>query len=169
MSEEVQRVNDAWEMIEEWFAKNKPEYKLAPGASDAEIEKLETHLGMAIPDALKASLKRHNGVDELEWPKGEFLSIESIIRDWDMRTGIFEGLDEEADQEEGMIKAGWWHKEWIPIDADGAGNGACMDLAPGPKGKKGQIIDFDHESGPNGPHFEDLGEYLEAVCDDLRG
>ncbi len=164
---EVERVNDAWEMIEEWFAKNKPEYKLNPGASEEEIQKLETHLGQTIPDALKASLKRHNGVEEIQWPKGEFLSVESIIRDWDMRTGLFDSQDE-TDHKDGMIKSGWWRKEWIPIDADGAGNGACLDLAPGAKGQKGQIIDFDHECGPSGPNHEELGEYLEECYDELN-
>jgi len=168
MSEVVERVIEAWEMIEEWFAKNKPTYKLAPGASAADIEKLETRIGLPLPEELKASLMRHDGVDELHWPKGELCSVEGILRDWEMRAEIFDAA-EDGDAEGGMFKAGWWRNSWIPIDADGAGNGACIDLEPGTKGKKGQIIDFDHETGPNGPQYEDLGDYMEACVDDLRG
>jgi len=165
---EVYRIDDAWEMIEEWFAKKEPTFKLNPGASAADIEKLETRIGLTLPEELKASLMRHDGVDELHWPKGEFCSVESILRDWEMRADIF-AEEEDKDAEGGVMKAGWWRKGWIPIDADGAGNGTCIDLVPGSKGKKGQIIDFDHETGPNGPHYDDFADYLEAMVDELRG
>ena len=40
----------------------------------------------------------------------------------------------------------WWHRNWIPITSDQCGNLECIDLAPGPRGTHGQIIDFDHET-----------------------
>ncbi len=76
MSTQVEKVNAIWDRIEKWFAENKPTEELPAGASPADIISLETHLGRAIPEELKASLLRHNGLDNIS--KGQLLAANEI-------------------------------------------------------------------------------------------
>ena len=166
---QVERVNAAWDRIEKWFSEKAPDMELGAGAGAADITALETHIGVALPEELKASLMRHNGVEN--WTKGELLSTGRIKNEWDWRSGLAEdeGYGERPGEDNEFIKNCWFDNSWIPIDADGGGNGACLDLNPGPKGTVGQILDLDHESGPSGPLFSDFAAYLEKAAEELEG
>ena len=37
----------------------------------------------------------------------------------------------------------WWHPEWIPLLRSESGVRLCLDLAPGPAGQVGQMIQLD--------------------------
>ena len=52
---------------------------------------------------------------------------------------------------------------WIVFADDGGGNAYAMDLTPGPKGKIGQIVQFDHETF-DPPQFvaDSLTDFLEG-------
>jgi len=168
MISEADRVNKAWDKIEAWFAKNDPTAKLNPGASASDIHDLETKINLTIPEDLKVSLLRHNGVADPHWSKGNLNSIEEIIREWEGWADMEE--DEMADagpKDNEYIQPYFWSKLWIPIDADGAGNGAVVDTNPGPKGKVGQVLHFDHGMGPSGPLYLSFADYLEDACDSL--
>ncbi len=41
----------------------------------------------------------------------------------------------------------WWHPGWIPLLRNDGGVRLCLDLAPGPAGQLGQIIQLDFDSG----------------------
>ncbi len=164
---QIERVNAAWDRIEKWYAEKIPDCELGAAAAAADITSVETHLGLTLPEELKASLMRHNGVGY--WPSAELLSADRIKDEWDVWAGLiddgtFDGLSGDDDD---RLQKCWYDKKWIPIDADGCGNGACLDLNPGPKGTVGQILNMDHELGPK-LIFQDFAGYLESVAAKLE-
>jgi len=165
---QVERVNAAWDRIDKWYNEKFAEAELPGGAAAADITALETHMNLTLPEELKASLMRHNGVDQ--WKNGELLSIEGIKREWDCWTGLVDDgtFDDCSGDDNEFIQKCWWSKSWIPIHADGGGNGDCIDTNPGPKGAVGQIIFMDHEVGASGPDHSDFASYLEDFADQLE-
>jgi len=163
---EVEKLNAAWGRLEKWYAENHPTYTLSSGATPADIIALETHIGLTLPEEMKASLMRHDGLDQ--WSSGELLSVESIKGVWNKRAemidkGVFfdhESLVEAND----FIQKCWLSKSWVPVDSRGGADGHMVDLNPGPKGKVGQVMYFSHETGPEIPVFSDFVEYLEECA-----
>jgi len=45
----------------------------------------------------------------------------------------------------------WWHPGWVPLLCSDSGVRLCLDLAPGPAGRIGQIIKLDFDSGDQCP------------------
>jgi hypothetical protein len=41
----------------------------------------------------------------------------------------------------------WRHPAWLEFTGNGAGDGWCLDLAPGSSGSYGQVLDWSHEVG----------------------
>ncbi len=41
-----------------------------------------------------------------------------------------------------MVRTVTWHPRWIPFAEHGDGNVFAVDLAPGPRGTAGQVIEF---------------------------
>jgi cell wall assembly regulator SMI1 len=164
-------VVDAWDEIERWYEAQGAAHLILPPASGEQIATLEETLGIELPEAVTASLRRHNGSTDGGWPTGTLLSCDGILQEvsvWrDLLTsGDFDDLkDFVADGE--ALKAGWWQIGWVSLDADGGGNGAVLDLSPGPGGKVGQVIDMDHEAGPSGPIASDFVGYLKAMAAQL--
>ena len=166
----VERVNKAWDRIEVWYAKNAPKWTLSAGTSDEEIDAVAKHLEVTFPEELRVSLKRHNGIEDGHWPKGWLLPVNSIKDEWwswteTERGGDFVDDDVETD---GTFQKKFWCDKWVPIDGDGGGNCHILDLAPGPKGRIGQVLFFDHEVGPSKSDFPDFAGYLEAIADGLE-
>ena len=165
MINETERVIAAWEKIEQWYTQHASNLTLPEGASDADIQALETHLDLQFPEPFKASLRRHNGSENERWPKVRLLSLKGIQDESKVWNSI--KFDEEVTVEDGTLEETWWSKKWVPIDADGGGNGSCLDLGPGPNGKVGQIIFMDHELGAE-LMYPDYAAYLETIATDLE-
>ena len=165
----VERVNKAWDRIDAWYAKNAPDWTLPGGATDAEIDALAAHLKLTFPEEFRVSLKRHNGIPEGQWPKNWLNPVKEIQSEWDSWTELCKKDESmEATEKSDAYQNKFWCEGWVPIDSDGGGNGFVMDLAPGPKGREGQILFFDHESGPDGPRFQDFAGYLEEIANELE-
>ena len=49
-----------------------------------------------------------------------------------------------------FLKKVWWSPKWIPFAQDHLGNMKCIDLDPGSRGRKGQLIEMEvlHDQGP---------------------
>lgn len=167
----MSEITDLWEAIEGHYAAQGASRLLNPGASVQALDALEHSLGTSLPSALRESLSRHDGSSDSGWPHGELLSIERMLGERDiwmdlLRQGTFSELaDFNAGHPE--VQAGWWHAGWLPLDADGAGNGAFVDLAPGPLGTVGQVRDMDHEVGP-GVESQSLADYLQGALEALE-
>ncbi|MBH5328783.1 SMI1/KNR4 family protein [Eikenella sp. S3360] len=132
-------------------------YTLNPGATDADFAQLEQTLGFPLPEDFKALYRAANGengiagilIDE------EWLSIERITQEYKVWKTLFDdgsfqhgnGTDFGCTPEHPGIKPDfWWNPKWIPLTADGGGNGNMIDLDPAPSGTAGQIIRMWHDS-----------------------
>lgn len=110
------------------------EVKLPKGASAAAIEKAEKALGCALPDDVREFYLRHDGAGNDECFNGCLLySIERAVK----QRATLESYAKDG--------AHAIDPSWLPLTDDGGGNHHCVVLS----GKNaGQIMDFDHETGP---------------------
>lgn len=163
----------AWQVIEAWYAARGAEHLLRPGADESDLEQLEERLGARLPDQWRASIMRHDGSLDEGWPTGTLLSCNGILAEttiWRdlLRAGTFRDAHPQASANS-ALRPLWWHHQWICLDADGGGNGAMVDLAPGPDGVVGQVLDMDHETGPTGPVSDSVAGYLVDIALRLNG
>ena len=144
-------MNEVWNRIEQWLKANKPDLLslLNEGASDSEIDTLETLLSLKLPADVRTSYRRHDGVsNEIGFIEAsEVLSLEGVASQWLvwkelLDNGAFD--DFQSDPEHGVAND-WWNAAWIPITYDGAGNHICLDLAPTSDGHIGQMIEMWHD------------------------
>ncbi len=146
-------------------------------ATDDQIAALEKAIGIDLPEELKTFLKlntvRHGFT-------GNFgaMTAEDIKREWEMMKklvddGTFDGWVERRDGgnwNSGQIKKEWWSTDWIPFAVDGCGNLFCVDTAPGPNGKVGQIMNMENQDGqgPYATEWDSLENFLSAHLQYMR-
>ncbi|MGL4522863.1 MAG: SMI1/KNR4 family protein [Bacilli bacterium] len=148
-----------WKRLEQYLENNCPIllHSLSQGASDESIDWLEKEIDCSLPQAMKKSLKLHNGqkTDEfggLFWGF-TLLSVESIYEEWTIWTDLsksgafndFQLLANDA-YEERVKQDLWWRVKWIPFTSDGGGNHLCIDTEPTEYGQEGQIIEMWHDT-----------------------
>jgi len=148
-----------WVKIKEWISKNFPPIldTLNEGATDDDICKLESELGVKLPTDFIEFYKVHNGQSWTHlslFDSDRLLSTDEIIREWSGWNSVLpeinaiciemSGKPASSDPEPG-IKDYWWNAAWIPITANGSGDNYCIDLDPTPEGTKGQIIRMWHD------------------------
>ena len=164
----MSEIADLWQSIENWYADQGAAHLLRPGARVEEVDALEALMGLPLPAELRESLLRHDGSSDSGWVHGDLLSIDGMKRERAIWMGLLqEGtFDELADfnAENPAVQAGHWHPGWLPLDADGGGNGAFVDLS---LGYAGQVRDMDHEVGPSA-EAHTLTGYLQAVLSALE-
>lgn len=153
---------------------------LNDGASEAALAQLEAHLGFSMPDDVKALYRLHDG--EASWCgffKGEeWLPIENVQSEYDIwhqlyQDGCFDNGECDTDQgcspNSAAIKPDhWWNPKWLPLTADGSGNGLMIDLDPSTDGNVGQIIQMWHDEPDRSLIAPSLRAYLEAYAQDLE-
>jgi cell wall assembly regulator SMI1 len=167
----------SWQRIEAWLQENAPHIydSLQPGASEAEIAKVESQLGVALPDDVKASYRIHNGQNDkavngmFPAPPSRYSGFEpgyllhevmGIYGEWDEWKELVEGGDFDGEKSEPQpgIRDDWFHLGWLPFAHNGGGDSYCIDLDPAPGGTRGQIISMNHEIGERrliAPSFAD--------------
>jgi cell wall assembly regulator SMI1 len=170
-----------WQRIEDWMHRHAPEswQQLAPGATEEAIKRMEHILAITLPDDFRASYCRHNGGYEVELVTSmKVLPVEDMIYHWQILTELLDDedwasmppyyfKDDGLGWETGPIQPVWWHPQWIPFGMDNAGNHSCLDMAPAPGGPIGQVIDWDHESGPSRVLFPSFHQLLRAFAEQL--
>ena len=170
-------MDEIWNRIEAWLNANAPEVAagLNPPASPDELADTERELGVRFPESVRASFLRHDGqspdspglLDGWEW-----LSLERVRTEWRVWKELLDDgtfAESESDADGLQVQREWWHPAWIPLTYSGSGDHHCVDLAPGPLGTPGQIIEMWHDEGSRGvvaPSFEawlaDFANELEA-------
>ena len=179
-------IKQVWQRIEaagQLHASPTSPPQFAPGATEDEIHQLENLLEIALPQDFQASYRLHNGGFTMELvTEMDMLRLDQIAEWWRILRDLLtdEGW---ANQEpyyfsEEVVKRGgwnvgpvqpvWWHRKWVPIAYEYAGNLTCLDLAPAPGGTVGQIIDWDHECGPSRVLFPGFQQLLEVFADQLQ-
>lgn len=173
-----------FERIYTQFARLKAKYgsdidlSFNDGASDGDFKKLETTLGLKLPDDFKEVYRIHNGSDiEGNFVDIFWLSIDGIINDYQVWKEVFdeghflddEGRDIGCEPKHHAIKADFhFNPKWLPISANGCGDGKMMDLDPTPDGSIGQIIQMWHDEPSRTLEALSLKALFEKFAQDLE-
>ena len=148
-----------WTKIENWILANCPQIldTLNIGASQQEINKLESTIALKLPSDFIEFYKIHNGQrwTHLNLLDGDrLLSIDEIISEWKQWSDVLPVIDANCKEMYGEvasstpdkgIKPFWWNFSWIPITSNGSGDNYCIDLDPTIDGIRGQIIRMLHD------------------------
>ncbi|MDI1450214.1 SMI1/KNR4 family protein [Polyangium sp. 6x1] len=170
-SDRPQRAAAATRRVAAWLQKHAPEAaaELSPPADPAAVEALAKALRKPLPAELVAMWAVHDGLPIFEYAglgaaaaKKRRAGLETL-----RKKGTF--ADHEVfEQNVPRIKPVKWHAAWIPIAQDGCGNFYCIDLAPGPAGRVGQVIKWEVAGGPFASGSSDLATVLERYADALE-
>ncbi len=126
------------------FTQLVPRQTMADGAGAEDFKPIESITGYVLPDNFKQLYSMHNGErpgEHLLMLGFYWLTLQNI--EYEIRLQLEIAADYEFDTisyQKDHIQEVTWNPGWIPFAADGSGNFIALDLAPGPKGTKGQII-----------------------------
>lgn len=156
-----------WEAVENHLGDQANEV-LNPPATEADIQELETNLGLTLPQQLRESLTRHDGMATYphdDFPGEILLSCQEIHDNHDTWNEVFEDLDDYPQDynltgNTGLTLPGPWNPGWIPITDDGTGNALIIDTTPGPNGTTGQIINIATDGETTGLAYPNLATLL---------
>lgn len=161
-------ISAIWGDIEHWLGEHAPDRKaeLQEGATDADISALKKLVGEKLPDDYAASLRHHNGSANLS--SYTYMSTDGVAAQWEAGKELQADARPVHDPEAGVIKPMWWNVKWLPFAEDSGGNLLCLDLDPGPKGKRGQVLVWEISMGPALAGFDSFGAWLADYCDGLK-
>ncbi|KAG7925958.1 hypothetical protein KL925_003720 [Ogataea polymorpha] len=80
----------------------------------------------------------------------------------------FHFLDSQKSVPKGAVQEVYYHNQWIPLVKDNEGNNIALDLAPGPRGRWGQIILFGRDFDTKFVVASCFTEFLLNLADDLE-
>jgi molybdopterin molybdotransferase len=149
-------VQDTWARIDEWLARRFPALasRLAPPASEKEIEDLERALGLPLPEDYRASLRIHAGGEVHATRDGSdvysvspFAGVRLLAppvllarRSWLARYASLPCR--ETPRVSASVRRAYHHDGWIPI-AEGDEDRAlyfCIDTVPASPDAHAQIV-----------------------------
>jgi cell wall assembly regulator SMI1 len=166
-------IDEIWDELDAWLARHAPRVhgELRPGASPEQIRELEETIGQSCPDEVRAWFTRHDGAESLGFFR--FVPIIGARAHWrDLNQMIDDGRFGDgrapADKTGRRFQPVWWHRGWLPVAEDSRGASLlCVDLDPGPKGFRGQLIVWDPQTGPE-VRPASLAGWFESFLDDLK-
>lgn len=173
----VPTVEAEWARILAWADAHAPGFaqnlRAATPASHAAIEELEATIGRPLPADLIAELLLHGNDDGAYFYEYAGRGAAQMQRAWRSKVALddkntfdaFEPREIRADER--RVRHVWWHRGWIELATDGGGNALCVDLAPGPAGTVGQIIQWEIHGGPTRPLARSYLELLRRYADNL--
>ena len=151
-------------------------------ATEAQINHFENLIGEPLPADYRTFLLHNDFVFDFR-DNFACCSIEHSIDWWTTMAGLLDkgtfddGRIEHHEAEEfgnwdgEYIQKVWWSKHWVPITEDGCGNLTCIDLAPGKRGKKYQLVSMEVQDG-QGPYvyneYDSFTHYLASHLQYLR-
>jgi cell wall assembly regulator SMI1 len=126
---------------------------LRPGATAADLEALGL---LGAPGPLLALLAAHDGSEDPVFGPYMLLGAREIQEERAQMNELLAATP--AWQQEGR-----WKAAWVPFLADGDGQYLCFDPEGGTDGgPPGQIVEFDHETGPR-REFASFAVFLELA------
>ncbi len=150
-----------------------PTFLITP-ATEAELAQFEAEFGEALPPEYRAFLLandiRHNFSGNYDC-----LDLPAMVRQWrGMGALLAQGAFDDGrvayhkangfgNWKGGCLQEVWWSPQWLPFAEDSCGNLLCLDCAPGPNGRRYQLLDMEVQDG-QGPFVADcasLAEYLQ--------
>lgn len=139
-------------------------------AEEKDITDFENELGEKLPDDYRFFLLNNDFKIDFVY-NFECLSLEQMLRQRAgmcklLKDGIFN--DGRVNNKKGnwknkKIKQVWWSPKWIPFAEDSCGNMFSIDLDPGEKGEKYQIIQMEIQDGqgPCSTKYKSFLDFLE--------
>ena len=155
------------------------DFSLNKGADEADFAELEKELGYALPEDFKKLYRIADGEAAYEGVLAgeEWLSVERIIEEYGVWKGLYDGGMLEEDDgtpfgctpEDAGIKSDFcWNPKWIPLTADGGGNGKMIDLDPTGNSTAGQIIQVWHDDPIRSKEADSLYGFFARYAQDLE-
>jgi cell wall assembly regulator SMI1 len=162
-----------WIRIERWLAANAPAIAadFNPPATAEDIAATERFLGVTLPDDVKATYLRHNGGPAGLFEGWEWVPLEGVRDEWKAWKGLLDGghFDDFTRNTDGqVVSSDWWNCGWIPFTKSGSGDNHCWDLAPGPHGQVGQVIQMFHDETIRPVLANSFREWLNRFADALE-
>jgi cell wall assembly regulator SMI1 len=140
---------------------------LNPSASVDEIAALERVIKRPLPDDVRESLVIHNGQPRqlTGFVFGlDLLDAERIACEWGIWAGLTTYNQEYRENmtsfPEGTIEPDYANPGWIPLTKSAGANYLGVDLAPGPAGSTGQVINFGRDENMKCVLAASWGEFL---------
>jgi cell wall assembly regulator SMI1 len=165
----------AWERIETWLGSNAPDLlgALYPPASGEAFRKLEHGTQLTLPADARACWFRHDGQLKDAPPvlgKWWILRLDTVHRAWsDLRElqPTFDAADGSI-RPVGPVRKRYFNPRWLPAMYDGLGNFLCLDLDPGPGGRRGQVVWFQKQDKRREVVANGIGPWLERFAGELE-
>lgn len=151
---------------------------LPAGASLDAVRRVETEVGVALPEDMRESYVLHNGSNGL-WiceqgflmplmATGEgLLGSYGVLDLWRAMSEVGEEMSRERSSPSGPIRDDYWNRLWIPVTENECGDFVCVDLAPRTGGQHGQVIDWNHEQGATRVLAGSFGQWLVGLADNI--
>jgi internalin A len=124
-----------------------PPGSLRAGAQESQLASAEAVLGRSLPPQWRHIYACHDGetgsqgvLSGLTW-----LPLAEMVKQWRAWMELLPEYEDEGEHYSvppGFIQECYIQAGWIPFAHDHSGNHLGIDLAPGPKGQSGQIINF---------------------------
>ncbi len=155
----------AWARLERWCRDHHPALlnRLAPGATAEQIGALERAIGQQLPADVREWFALHNGCGDLLFGC-ESLRTASVENDWDLWSSVAGHNEEHRDDMRSFppetVALDYTNAGWVPLTRDAGVNHIGVDLAPGPKGVRGQVIIFGRNENEKCVLADSWGEFL---------
>lgn len=162
-----------------WFQVHIPSIAtdLNPGANDAAIASLEAKIGLPFPPELREFYQLHDG-QKGEAPGFfyglEFSPLNQVASQWQTWADIVQddpsmpGSIPSISHPAGAIQEVYVDLAWVPVAHDFSGNHIGIDLNPGPRGQKGQIINYGPDENDKYVLANSLSDFLEWFYHELE-
>ena len=179
-------ISSIWRRIARWIAMHAPAWADADGpsplfqppATGEEVEQLEAHLELELPDQLRTLLLTSNGCRQGDYPlpmrptrptKWRTTSVTEIAAEWDLLSSIADKHPfRSAVRAIGPVQTVWWSRRWIPIAECGMGDVVCADMKPARGGSAGQLILYEHDFEERKVLYPSLLDWLRECAGELE-
>jgi cell wall assembly regulator SMI1 len=150
------------ERLEKWLKINRPAYYtyLQAGATDSQLDKIESFLGINLPADFRVFYKWKNGQPSDKRLTTDFERFVPGYAWWSLES-IAVDIARMQDAEE--VGPGWWSKKWVPFLSDETASNFCLDMAGSFNGKVGQILLVWGDDTPRSITHPTFAKWLETI------
>lgn len=169
-------ISAVWKRIFKWYKthadkSSSPEFHRRQKPVPAkELASTEKKMSLIFPDDLRATYRLFDGDQDCSiYLNYYMMPLSEIFRTWEMLAELRDESNDVHSSPKGPIKHHqWWSLKWIPFLSNGGGDHYCIDMDPPKKGVLGQVIHFDHETGPSAVIAKSPVDFLSRFADDLE-
>jgi cell wall assembly regulator SMI1 len=149
------------ERLAELLRTSRPDYydELAPGLSQAEIERFEAILGLSLPQPFKDFYQWHDGQARDcylgLWGGWELLDAEAVCQhrdEWNELVSV-----------SSFREPNWWNPGWVPFAWDSACNYHVLDTIGCFGGQPGQVLEVWHDDPDRVIVWESFVAWVETL------